>query len=399
MTVVDKLEVPPHHLIVVTTFFPNSANPWRTIFVKNLVATMYLKRSLDVIAPVAFAPPLARWKRQRAVQSLERVDNLDVFHPRYLAVPKLGILSPLTLAISILPTLQKIKAQRKNILIHAHCAYPDGVGAALVARYLGIKYVITAHGSDINVYAEKIGYRSVMRWAFAGAESIIAVSNALKTKIDQLCKSAAPKSFHIPCAGYDPNIFFPRDNVALRHEFGFEPTAKIVVFVGQLVAVKGVNLLIDAWLYLALQAKVKHGDAIIIIGDGPCRAALTKQSAALGPQVRFLGSQSQYEISRWIGASTLLCLPSHSEGTPNVIVEALASGRPVISTCVGGIPELVKDAVNGLLVPPNNHTALAAALSSGFSKDWDATSICRSVAGFSWSQIAERNLQVLANAV
>jgi teichuronic acid biosynthesis glycosyltransferase TuaC len=399
MIVVAKPEDCPRHLVVVTTFFPNSANPWRTIFVKNLVATMRLKRSLDIIAPIALVPPLARWRKQRAVQSLERVDGLDVFHPRYLAVPRLGIFSPLTLAISILPTLRKIKAQRKSILIHAHCVYPDGVGAALASRCLGIPYVITAHGSDINVYSEKMGYRSLIRWAFAGAASVIAVSDALKTKIDRLSKSVAPKSFHIPCAGYDPNVFFPRDNLKLRDEFGIELTAKIVVFVGQLVPVKGVNVLIDAWMYLAMQNKVKRNDAVIIIGDGPCRAALTKQSSPLGAQVRFLGSQSQSEISRWIGASTLLCLPSHSEGTPNVVVEALASGRPVISTCVGGIPELIKDTINGLLVPPNNHTALAAALNNGFAKEWDAASICSSVAEFTWSHIAERNLQVLANAV
>ena len=101
------------------------------------------------------------------------------------------------------------------------------------------------------------------------------------------------------------------------------------------------------------------------------------------------------EVADWIAVADVLCLASHSEGLPNVIVEALASGVPVVSSRVGGIPEIVVDGRNGLLVPPADPARLAAALSHAFDRTWDRAAICASVSHLTWKHLAERNLQVL----
>ena len=102
----------------------------------------------------------------------------------------------------------------------------------------------------------------------------------------------------------------------------------------------------------------------MLVGAGGERARLERlaREAGIEAGVFFLGALPQRQVADWIAAADLLCLPSHSEGSPNVVVEALASGVPVVATRVGGVPDLVADGVNGLLVPPADAHALSAAL-------------------------------------
>ena len=136
---------------------------------------------------------------------------------------------------------------------------------------------------------------------------------------------------------------------------------------------------------------------LVVVGAGPERAALLRLATREGVerQVSFLGALPQTEVADWIGAADVLCLASHSEGLPNVIVEALASGVPVVATSVGGVPEVVVDGENGILVPPADPVRLAAALSSALERTWDSATVSASVAHLTWQRLAERNLQVL----
>jgi teichuronic acid biosynthesis glycosyltransferase TuaC len=386
----------------VTTFFPNAADRHRTVFVENLVRAMRRRCQVDVISPVPFAPPIRAfpdWYRQSQIPRHETIDGIDVEHPRFLVMPKVELASGLTYALGILPALRRLCEGSREIVLHAHCAYPDGVGVAIAARRLKVPYAITAHGSDINVYAQRKTLRWQMRWALEGASAIIVVSQDLRAKVSAMLGPAAATAplFHIPCAGFDPTVFFPRDRPTLRQELGLPTDGRLVVFVGQLVPIKAVETLIEAWRLLQAEGRLGAHDRLILIGEGRCRADLTQQATAggLGDRVTFAGALPQPTVARWIGAANLLCLPSRNEGTPNVIVEALASGVPVVASRVGGIPELITHERNGLLVPPGDAAALARALAVGLEQQWDAERIRQSVARWTWDTLAGETVERL----
>lgn len=386
------------HILTVSTYFPNASDPHRAVFVKNLVHAMRRGCQVDVIAPVPYAPPFRfkpAWRDLRDIPALERIDGIDIVHPRFLVLPKLGWLSGFAYFLGILRVLRQHGGG--PTVVHAHCAYPDAVGVALAARCLRLPYIVTAHGSDINVYAESPALRFQIRWALRRAAGVIAVSGALEAKIVRLLGAAPGKVVRIPCAAFDPRVFFPRLRAPARATLQVEPQARLVVFVGQLVPVKGVGFLISAWQALCSRNRPAAIDRLVILGDGPCRAGLERQmrAAGLAESVRFAGTLNQAEVANWMAAANLLCLPSLSEGTPNVIVEALASGVPVVASRVGGIPELIREDENGLLVAPADSVALAAALERGLAREWDAGAVAGSVAHLTWQAIAERNLDFL----
>lgn len=391
-------------IVEVTTFFPNSADRHRAVFVENLVRAMRSRCAVSVVSPVPYAPPLRFLPRlcaQSRIGGEEDVDGIPVLHPRFLVVPKVNWLSGFSYFVGVLPLLHRLDREQRPCLLHVHCAYPDGVGGALAARALGLPYVVTVHGSDINIYATRCGLRSQIRWALRGAIGVIAVSRDLEAKVRRLLHGAATPLSCIPCAGFNAGTFFPRPKAESRAALGLGQHARVVVFVGQLVPVKGVDLLVEAWARLHRGRAVGSEDRLVIIGDGCCRADLERRvaTAGIGENVRFIGAVPQAEVSRWIATSDLLCLPSHHEGTPNVIVEAFASGVPVLATRVGGVPELVSEGVNGLLVPPGQAGALADELAQGLSRTWDVQTIRQSVAHLTWANIAAQNCEFIDSVI
>jgi teichuronic acid biosynthesis glycosyltransferase TuaC len=393
----------PMRVATITTFFPHAADRYRAVFVENLVRAMGRRCPIDVISPLPFAPPLRAfpaWYQQSQIPRREVIDGIEVEHPRYVVMPKLELASGLTYAAGVLPTLRRLGREASDLVLHAHCAFPDGVGVALAARRLGLPYAITAHGSDINVYAERQTLAWQIRWALAGAGAIIAVSGALSSKISRLLGAAAADAplHHIPCAGYDPTVFFPRAGAELRSELNLRPEARLVIFVGQLVPIKGVDRLIEAWRLLQADGRCGPADRLIVIGEGKCADELGRQAAGanLSDTVIFAGGKPQATVARWIAGANVLCLSSHNEGTPNVIVEAFASGVPVVAFQVGGISELIQPDVNGLLVPAGDTPALAAAIAATLGRTWDPDRIRQTVARSTWDAIADATIDVLS---
>ncbi len=167
--------------------------------------------------------------------------------------------------------------------------------------------------------------------------------------------------------GIDPTPFQNLDRGALRVELGIPKETKLIGAIGRLHRQKGIDLLLDAMPRLL----EKHPDLVLLVaGDGPEAPALARQARAngLGESVRFLGVWSR--VPDFMAALDVLALPSRWEGMPNVVLEAMAAGTPVVATDVGGTPELIVSGEidrpaageTGLLAPPENHEALARAL-------------------------------------
>jgi teichuronic acid biosynthesis glycosyltransferase TuaC len=395
--------MPRLRIAVVTTFYPNLNAPYRTPFVRHLVQALAKQAEVEVVAPVPYAPP---WPARRAWRALREVPRqtsdglVPVGHPRYVVLPKIDALSGLSYALAVLPWLRRLHRERPIDVLHAHCAYPDGVGAALAARGLRIPLVVTAHGSDINVDAGQTSLRYQMRWALARAAAVIAVSDSLRDKLIGLVPDARARITCIPCAGVDPAVFHCGDRLAARSRRALAPGARVALFVGNLVPIKALDVLLAAWRMLLAAGAVDGADRLIVIGDGILRQPLAAdiQAQDLRGTVRMLGSLPPTEVADWMRAASVLCLTSHQEGMPNVVVEALASGLPVVATAVGGIPDLVKPPSNGCLAAAGNPRQFAEVLTRAFATNWDAGQIAATVAGYNWSDLATRNLAVLGSA-
>jgi teichuronic acid biosynthesis glycosyltransferase TuaC len=390
----------PLRVVTVTTFFPNAAFPQRAVFVKNLVRALQRHCEVEVISPVPWLPAVGgkpEWNVYREIPRCTNANGIAVEHPRYLVLPRLGWLTGVGFFLGVFRALRRFRPVRDRIVVHAHCAYPDAVGVALAAKLLGLRYVVTAHGSDINVYSEQAALRPQIRWALRHAAGVVAVSAALQEKVRCLIGRPDPEVACIPCAAFDPEVFAPRSRDDMRRRLDMPAQGRIVVFVGLLVPIKGLEYLVAAWIALASRGVLDDSDRLVLLGDGPCRAALRQQieQAGLGDRVLFAGTVNQDAVARGISAATLLCLPSRNEGMPNVVVEALACGVPVVASRVGGIPELVRDDENGYLVPPADPTALADALGRAMEREWDPQAIAAGVANRTWRAIASRNFEFL----
>lgn len=393
----------PLRIAVVSTFYPNPSAPYRTLFVRHLVRSLAEQADVRVLAPVPYAPPWPpsrRWRALRAVPDEHDDGPLRISHPRYLVIPKVDALSGFSYARALLPWLRRMRAERPIDVLHAHCVYPDGVGVALTARQLGIPLVVTAHGSDLNLDARRASLRGQMRWALRRAAGIIAVSEDLCRKAIDLAPEARDRTTCIPCAGVDAAVFHNGDRLAARAARSLEPESRIALFVGNLVAIKALDVLLAAWRLLLAAGTVGDADRLVLIGDGVLRQQLSTQIRAkeLRGTVQLLGALPQQEVAGWMQAASVLCLSSHQEGMPNVVIEALASGLPVTATAVGGIPDLVKPHVNGCLAAPGDARQLAQALAEAFGRNWDAVQIAATAAGYNWKDLATRNLEVLRSA-
>jgi len=242
-------------------------------------------------------------------------------------------------------------------VIHGHWIASGLIGVVLKHLY-GKPLVVTAHGSDIHGMNTKLG-RNIVRIALKKADCIITVSEDLNLKllswgVDRDKIRVVPNGVNI--------TDFPGCKVdTLRLRLDLSQDRKYVLFVGRLVPVKGVEFLLRA--IPEIEQEIKNV-SVILIGDGQETAFLRRLSVQLNvsKKVHFLGTQAHTKVAEFMAACDLLVLPSLSEGLPVTILEAMASGIPIVATNVGGIPELIKNGENGILVPPMDVPALSRAI-------------------------------------
>jgi colanic acid/amylovoran biosynthesis glycosyltransferase len=243
-------------------------------------------------------------------------------------------------------------------LIHAHFG-TDGLLVLPLARALGIPLVTSLRGYDVarsDGALLRSGRLSWIRYALGkkrlqrGGALFLAVSDALR---EQAIARGYPEARTLThYNGVDLDRFRPGEALA-------EPG--LILHVARLVEKKGTKVLIDALAQLA-------GAKLVIIGDGPLRRALERQAQKLGERVRFLGALPSDEVAQWMRRASVLAAPSltaadgDAEGLPNVVVEAAASGLPVVGTNHSGIPEAIDEGATGFLAPEGDVGALAARL-------------------------------------
>jgi len=279
-------------------------------------------------------------------------------------------------------------ADFKPDVVLAYWVYPDGFAALRAARKLGVPCVVGALGSDIHV---RSGVNDRMtRQTIAEVDGLLTVSEAMRrTAISEF--GARPDRVHTIVNGFNTGVFFPRDQVSIRTKLGISLDEKMIIYVGRFVEAKGLRELIQAFQQLA-QKDDKL--SLALIGDGVMKSKLHDliDAAGLRGRVRIPGGQSPDQVAEWICASNVLTLPSWSEGYPNVVVEGLACGRPVVATDVGGTREILNER-NGILIEPRKSDVLQRALDQALRTDWDLSAIAESMRR-TWDDVAVETLRV-----
>lgn len=378
----------PLRVLVVTRIFPNAVEPLSSPFNRQQFAALGRLCHVEVLATIPWLPGASLLARTGARTDAARlasvpredvVDGLPVRHPRVLYLPRYGTaLSGLLEVASLAPTVLARRGQVDVVL--GSWAYPDGAAAVALAALLGVPAVVKAHGSDLNLLGDMAGPRANLALALPRAARVVTVSRALGDRAVSL--GARRDRVDVIPNGIDTALFRVRDAAEARAELGIRTTGRVVLYVGRLERAKGVFDLLEAF------AKVEGDDvSLVLLGDGSGRAEAEAMAKPLGDRVRFLGARPLAEVPVWMAASTLLTLPSWAEGSPNVVREAIACGRPVVATNVGGIPELVTSEATGRLVPAKRPDELAAALTDVASRTWDASQIARAGGG-SWEDSA-----------
>jgi len=294
------------------------------------------------------------------------------------------------------PKARRLAAERPVDVIDAHYAYPDGHAARLLARDLGVPYVLSLRGSDAYVLSRFPARRWRIEQALAAATRVVTVSTALAHAAQGL--GAAPERIRVIPNGVDTHRFRPLDRAQARGTLGVPDGTRLLLSVGRLAEVKGFDLLLRGMARLARHSEVPVRCAIL--GEGPARGRLVDLARTLGLEGRLdlPGWVKSEDLPTWYAAADLFVLLSESEGWPNVVVEALACGAPVIGSRVGGIPEMISDGVNGFLLPERSVEATAELLALGIEQSWNREAIAHSPVVRDWTETAKAQLEVLHEA-
>jgi glycosyltransferase involved in cell wall biosynthesis len=382
-------------ILTFTSLYPNNIWPDQGVFIQERMTRVAAQPECEVqvLAPVPYFPPLklsARWRFSQVVRHEIRA-GLAVYHPRYFLTPKIGMsLYGGWMFLSMLRFLTKIRESFDFDLIDAHFVYPDGFAAVLCGRFFAKPVVVSARGSDINLYKEWPIIHRLLRWTLSGADRVIAVSHALKDAMVQL-QTSAHKIIVIP-NGVDVEKFRPAPKVQARQALGL-PDKRLLLSVGHLTAVKGFDLLIRA--LKILHEEYREKDLLLcIVGHGDARKDLEKVIAAvnLEPYVRLVGAVNHDKLALWYSAADLFCLASSREGWPNVLLESLACGTPVVAAAVGGMPEIICSDRLGLLTERSTR-GIARSIAVALKKPWHTDTLTRYAREHSWERAAVAVLQ------
>jgi len=277
----------------------------------------------------------------------EDVNGIKIIRCRHLGSRYSNTLDHFTIFISILLKSIKTVFQGKYDLLHTHIAhYPLLIGIIL-KLFIGKKLLVTVHGSDLNVYGKKPLFRSIIAWALRRADKVIVVSKDLGGLAREMGLSRR-KVIYIP-NGVDIKFFHPR--VFIKYDYD-------VLFFGGIKWQKGLDYLLNATKTLVDQGVNLK---VAIAGSGPYLKLLMEKTCYLGIEgnICFLGELNSLSLRDTIWKSKLVVFPSVSEGLPCSLLEAMACSKPIVATAVGGIKNVIKNGVNGILIPPQDSKAIA----------------------------------------
>ena len=373
---------------VITRYFPTSHEPWAGHSAYQTLRFLAQRCEVKVFYPESDYPALLKPKSRvdRSIDFNYKVPGVEAQYIHYPTLP--AVSRPLNGWVSARSVLPYVRRFQPDVILN-YIVYPDGFAALRVGKALGVPVVVTAIGSDLNKISDPL-CRVLTRKVLREADGVITVSGDL-LKTARGLGASAERSRAI-LNGCDTSVFFHRDRREARRLLKIEEEGEAIVYVGRLDVAKGLRELIEAVARLRVERPQVH---CYIVGDGPDKAILVEAIAKhdVSRWVTLVPACPTGQVAWWMAAADLVTLPSYREGCPNVVIEALASGRPVVASDVGGIPELMDDSA-GRMVPAKDAEALAVALGEVLTRPWDPGEIAGRHSR-NWSNVSDDVQSVL----
>ncbi|MBM7690810.1 teichuronic acid biosynthesis glycosyltransferase TuaC [Peribacillus deserti] len=356
----------------ITSVYPSSEQPGCGVFHETQVqALVRLGIEVTVICPVPRNPAVIQYmkKQYRANKHIPLIyerKGVTVYRPPYTALPgQLRWAQPdKRIAAAVLETMAEHNMEPD--LIHAHFAMPSGGAAKRVAEVKNLPWILTLHGSDVNVYPHySKGAMKAFLQSIRLADEVVSVGSNLKEK----AKDLSGRDSTVLPIGVDLSRFqLPKQfKLEVRRQLGLPLDKKIVLFVGRLMEAKGVFELAKALESLPEEVAAAY------VGDGPAYEKLNSHPQ-FNKRIFLTGQVENSKVKDYLFASDVFALPSYREGMPTVVIEALALKVPVICTAVGGMTELFGQH-SKLLIEPKSAASLSERISDYLYRDINLTKI------------------------
>lgn len=385
-------------ILTISSVFPNKNLPFTGLFVYERMKHVASKSHVMVVAPVPWSPfdniiRLFRKEFRPALAGMEIRRGVEVTHIRFFCLPGIfKFLDGYLYYQSIVKPVAELIKKNNIGLIDVHFAYPDGFAAMLVAKKIGIPFCVTLRGTELP-YSRSFYRRWQMQWVFKKSAKIICVSRSL-AEVALKLGADAEKLKVIP-NGINTDIFYPRSRSRARDRLGIEKNATVILSVGGLVKRKGFQRVIQHLPRLRVEIDNLQ---FLIVGGGSVEGDYSDELHALVKElqledvVRFEGLQPPEKLPDYYGASDLFVLATANEGWPNVLVESLACGTPVVATDVGGVKEIITHDYLGKTVPFGDKEDLYLAINHSLHKKWDREKIAVYGQNRSWNNVADEVL-------
>jgi glycosyltransferase involved in cell wall biosynthesis len=381
-------------VLSVCRYLPDPGSPAAGGFVFERLAAMAALTPVTILQPVPYFPllrGLPRWAREPGHEHAGR----RIEHAPMLYLP--GLLKSLDatwLERSVRRALPRLGGAKAFEVVDAHFGYPDGVGCVRLARRCSLPAFVTVRGLETDVVEDPATGPQLVR-ALNDAKGVISVSHSLRDLL--VGRGVDARQFRVIPNAVDRQRFRPGDRRQARARLGLSSDVPLIVAVGNLIELKRHHVLIEAFARLRANRPTAE---LAIVGGGEAepsyeaRLRALSRSAGLGSAVRFVGRIAPAEVASWLDAADVFALATSREGCCNSILEALASGRPVVTTPAGDNAHFVRDGVNGYIVAIDDAEATASALGRALSRsNWDSEAISQGLEVGGWQDVAG---QVLA---
>ena len=355
---------------------------------------------LQRYAEIAAFCPVSRYPEARWLQPARYVyhhagsrhapEGVETRYLEYRTLPWIGRQFNGLLTQSVLePALQ---AWRPDLIL-AYWLYPTAWAAVRVGRRLGVPVVVGSRGSDLHRIPDTF-CRHMTATALRRADGVLTVTEELRRMAVGF--GANPRRTHCIPNGCDSAAYRPIDRREARQALGLPEHATLLLQVGHLLESKGV---FDLWEAFSRLAARRADLQLALVGEGPAGEAVRALATRAGLSSRLImpGVRPAREIANWMNAADVVCLASHGEGCPNVVLEALSCGRPVVGANVGGIGELINRRC-GFLAPVRDPTAFAQAIERALAATWNPASIASEFSR-TWDDVARETYAVCESAI
>jgi len=376
---------------------PNPGSAASGAFVMRRLAAMAERADVDIIQPLPYFPGIRRlpvWAQEPSHQ----VGRCAIRHAPMLYLP--GVLKRMDgrwLERAVVRVLEPMHRAAPYDLIDAHFGYPDGVGSVRVAIRLGLPSFVTVRGLETDYLPDpEIGPQ--LAAALRRATGCISVSHSLKLLLTR--HGVPDENIRVIPNSVDRALFRPGSREEARAKLGLPAQSRLIVSVGTLINLKRHHVVIGA---MPEVRRCHPAAELVIIGtereerEYPGRLHRLAGELGVTDAVRVIGAVAPDEVAKWLTAADAFCLVSAREGCCNAVLEALASGRPVVASPAGDNPHFVRDHRNGYVVPIDDVAATAEALVSTLRRtDWDAEKISRELSVGDWAGVADEVLGFFA---